>query len=475
MREKRIRVEKFIHPELKNRYVSVLFIDDKLDIPSFLFLCKEAVSGGRKNQPAAKTSYSGRAYKIAELYDHLHDKGLDWQTAEEEDIREIRNAMLHWDINDRYAPEYYTKRNIEGGKEFLYERIENDTMNQKLSVWFKFYKYQMEKKSEMKMHLSTKIIEISISDAYLQHLYGKTIGKNKLIVERWDLMVKSSAKKLYFPAINKIEYEAFKTHLLRIDPVYAAIAELAVSTGLRKQALLDVDPLFFKGIIKDVSQGGQTMENGFRTMTYENKGGTFEKCKVPLQTILEIKNLYITSEYEDRKNRHYVKYGHDEKYMWFREDGKRIEYYDLCKAFAEASISMGRNLGIDNITPHHLRHTYATWTVLDGAKVLGIDLVQLDAKLVPGLIYWVQMQLAHISAETTTKYIVSAILMIIPKSTGPLISSNMLNKGKVFKDILKSDAKLYFGADFNPNKFNEISWAKFRKFYLDSELMNSLL
>ena len=468
------RVEQFRHPQLNNRYVSVIFVNNKLDIPSFLFLCNEAMRGGRYNGPAGKTSHRGRAYKIAELYDHLDDKDLTWQTAEEEDIKEIRNAMLHWNMKDEYKPKDYMQSDKSGNTQVLYDKIENDSMNQKLSVWFKFYKYQRTKEMPMKMYLTSRTIEVSISDGYMQHLYGKKIGKNKMIVERWDLMVKPSPKKLYFPALRKLEYEAFKTQLLKIDPVYAAIAELGVGTGLRKGALLDVQISFFKNMLKDISIGGQSIDNGFRQMQYENKGGKIEVCKVPIKTMMEINHIYISSEHEDRKIKNVLKFGGDGKSMWYREDGKRVEYHDLGKAFREASVAMGKTIGIDNIKPHHLRHTFATWTVIDGAKALGIDLMQLDSKMVPGLMHWLKIQLAHTSEETTTLYIVSAILLLSPKSSGPLITSSMMNKGKVLTELLEADAKIHFGAKYDNAKFNPLKWAAFRRFDMDNNIVKML-
>jgi integrase len=318
------------------------------------------------------------------------------------------------------------------------------------------------------------MVEISIPDGYMQHLYGRKIGKNKMIVERWDLMVKPSPKKLYFPALSNTEYEAFKTQLLKIDPVYAAIAELGVGTGLRKGALLDVKPSFFKSMLKDISLGGKTYKDGFREMEYENKGGYIETCKVPLKTMMEINHIYIAAEREDRKIENGLNYGGEGEYMWYREDGKKVEAHDLEAAFRKASVAMGRTPGIDNITPHHLRHTFATWTVLDGAKALSIDLMQLDSKMVPGLIQWLQIQLAHVSPETTTIYIVTAVLMLSPKSSGPLITSNMLNKGIVLKKLLEADAKVYFGTKYDSKKFNPLKWAEFKHFEMDSELIKTL-
>jgi hypothetical protein len=190
--------------------------------------------------------------------------------------------------------------------------------------------------------------------------------------------------------------------------------------------------------------------------------------------MMEVNHIYIAAEREDRKIRNGLNFGGDGEYMWYRSDGKKVEYHDLSAAFREASVAMGRTPGIDNITPHHLRHTFATWTVLDGAKALGIDLMQLDSKMVPGLIEWLRIQLAHVSAETTAIYIVTAILMISPKSSGPLITSSMLNKGGVIMEMLESDAKVYFGIEYDRKKINHLKWAAFRHFNMDSELIEIL-
>lgn len=474
-RESITKVMTFNHPGLKNRMVSVIFVNNKLDMPSFMFLCNEAVTGGRKNSVSGKMSHRGRAYKIAELYQYLHDMGLTWDTCEEHHIEQIRNAMLHWNEYGEYAPKSYMIVDEDGNTIPVYEKIENDTMNQKLSVWFKFFQYQKTKQRSMRIIFSTRTIEIAVPDAKLQHLYGKKIGQNKLLVERWDLMVKPSPTKLYFPALSKTEYEAFKTQLTKIDPVYAAIAELGVATGLRKDALLHVKPDFFKNVFIEINQGGQVLKEGFRSMAYENKGGATEYVKVPLRAIMEVNHLYMAALRRDRMLENASnQFQKDSDYMWYRADGKRVETYDLDDAFRKASKAMGRTQGVDNIRVHHLRHTFATWAVIDGAKTLNIDLMQLDGKMVPGLIFWVKEQLAHVSDETTSKYIVSAILMTSPKITGPVLDSSMINKSEVLIDLLEADAKLHFGNSYDSKRFDPIEWAKFRSFDMDSKLIKNL-
>ena len=40
---------------------------------------------------------------------------------------------------------------------------------------------------------------------------------------------------------------------------------------------------------------------------------------------------------------------------------------------------MNRIAGINNIKPHTLRHSFATWAVIRGAKQLGINLLTLNS------------------------------------------------------------------------------------------------
>lgn len=467
------RVVTVKHPRLNKRKVSVIFVNNELDMPSFRFLCNEAVTGGRKGSVSGETTHAGRAYKIAELYEHLGNMGLTWDTCEEHHIEQIRNAMLHWNEHDEYSPQNYMISDEDGDMVLAYERIENDSINQKLSVWLKFFRYQQKKQKYMHIILSTKTIHVSIPDASLQHLYGRKIGGNKMEVERWDLMVKPSPPKLYFPALMKVDYEVLKMLLTTIDPVYAAIAELGVNTGLRRTALLRVKPNFFKSVFIEINQGGKILKTGTRTMTYINKGGNIENIDVPLRTILEIKHIYMNDR-ADRQLLHIkgCKKGtfkhSDEDYMWYRSDGKIVEANDLDAAFRKVSKIMGRTQGIDNIRVHHLRHTYATWVVLDAAIQLDIDLLQLDAKLVPGLMFALKKQLAHVDEQTTAKYIATAILMISPKFTGPLLSSEMLYKSEALQHMLENDAKLYFGIDYDPTKFDPMKWAEFKHFDMES-------
>ena len=116
------------HPSLKNRQITLLLVNGRIDVPSTEFLIYESRYGGRHGGVAGKSSHKGKAFQIAELYRHLDDMNLNWRTATEFDIKKIRNAMLCWNENDNIDLDNYS-----------YEPISNDVMNHKLNTWFKFY------------------------------------------------------------------------------------------------------------------------------------------------------------------------------------------------------------------------------------------------------------------------------------------------------------------------------------------------
>lgn len=58
--------------------------------------------------------------------------------------------------------------------------------------------------------------------------------------------------------------------------------------------------------------------------------------------------------------------------FWILESGKALEKHDVWKAFDTASKLMGRRS--NSITPHWLRHTFATWTIMDIAYAKNIQL-----------------------------------------------------------------------------------------------------
>jgi integrase len=467
------KVIKYKSSTLSEKDLYAIFVNGELDIPSFLFLSYEARTGGRKGRTSSSLTNRSRAYKTAELYEHLNYRGLDWRTCHEEDIRQIRNEMLHWNMMNEPDYSYYEEqiaKMIEKDphiNEMDMERISNNSMNQKLSVWFKFFKYQQYHEESMELDINSIMVEISIPDSRIQHIYGRKIGQNKIQIERWTLMVSPSPTELVYHALTKEEYDAFKSQLMKIDPVYAAIAEMGVESGLRIAALLrDVTYEWFADTWKRFNHGGVTPEH-LKDLPYINKGGNTLTAKVPYRTGIEIRNIYIAGHHVDRWNSNQLsKWRGEGNGLWYRKDGKPINYTDVMKAFRQASVAMGRTVGVDSITSHWLRHTFATWTIIDGVrqenKLRGdnkIDLRKLEPHDVPKLMFWLQARLGHATMETTTKYITTAMYLLAYGSTGPAVSSFDLKRKDVLLDLLRTHAVARYGEEFDKSKYDPVKYA----------------
>jgi len=159
--------------------------------------------------------------------------------------------------------------------------------------------------------------------------------------------------------------------------------------------------------------------------------------------------------------------GTDKEYkgMWFTKNGKQVEYHDVRAAFKQASDAMGR--GFNNITPHHLRHTFATWCVIGGAKQLGIHLEDINHESTPSIVSILKIRLGHVSLQSTIKYITTAILMNISGSSGPVMSSRTVNRNKAVQNILQQQAQIEYGDDFDQNKFDPLGYAKDRGYAVE--------
>jgi integrase len=436
------------HPSLNNRNITLVYIDNRLDLPSLSFLVEEARSGGQQGSVSGKMTHIGRAYKIIELYRELDLQGLNWWEAEEEDIRIARNRMLCWDMNDNEDYNHYK-----------HEPIENDTMNSKLAVWMKFFRHQQKMGEHARMTMGTEMVKVWLPDAFLQHVGGTRHGERSKMVERWKLMVKPSPRKLHYPAISELEFEALRSQLRKIDIVYEMIALLMVKTGLRIDAALNFDKSAFEGWMKHINNG-KTMDEEI-PVRYVNKGGETKECDLPIETTHEIQGHYRTREYKPRLARYQEEWDGDDEPLWLREDGKKINYSDVQKAFKQASEAMGRK--INNITPHHLRHTFATWHVIKVSRRDNIPLGVIGAEPHPMLMSELMRKLGHASAASTLRYTMTAY-KLLPKGErkhGDMVVLTPLGikHNKAVQRMLLEKAIEEYGEDFDENKYDMIKYA----------------
>ena len=166
--------------------------------------------------------------------------------------------------------------------------------------------------------------------------------------------------------------------------------------------------------------GGKKQSRNLNDVVKRNyipKGGDeYKQYDLPLRVMQEINESYLVRTYNDRLYKYEqrckrlgiaINKNHP---FWILESGKILEKHDIWKAFDTASNLMGRTSS--KITPHWLRHTFATWTIMDVANAKNIPLENTGTTPNPLLILALQQKLGHADASTTLRYIVTALQLM---------------------------------------------------------------
>lgn len=330
-------------------------------------------------------------------------------------------------------------------------------MNAKLSYWFKFYMY-MKKVGEFH-ELKISIIKVrkkNYSSRLLAHLNYRENQDNKFI-DVWLLKVKPSPIQFSYHAISKLEYIHLEERLKSIDIVYALIAYLMVETGLRAAVELEVKEVDFKNLFKYLNSGKK--KDDVIKLEYISKGRNLDFCDIPLRAIERIQKEYLSREfvkrtklYTDRCFRLGKKY--NEKNIWFTDRGKEVNYIDLRVAFKKASEEMGRYK--NKITAHWMRHTFATWTLIDYSDKNKIPLNSTGVSIDIRLKNILMRKLGHASESSTMKYIITAIeLSNTGTHNGTIIPLKSFLESKIVQNITREKAI----EEFDEELFDVVKYA----------------
>lgn len=448
------------HPNINNREITLLMINSKLDIPSTRFLINESRYGGRYGGIGGRSSHKGKATKIAELYRNLHSMGKTWRNAVEEDIKKIRNAMLCWDQN-----------NNEDFSEFSYEPISNDSMNHKIGIWHKFYVYMNQIKEHNTMVMTTKLIKKFKVHTLLSHLDSRFRSDSSSFIEVWTLRVKPSPKQNSYNALTRREFSILRKHLRDIDVVYEMLALFMVETGLRITAALEAVEDDFKGLLK-LYASGKTLDCNIERK-YIGKGDIRRKYDLPLRVMEEVNSTYLIRLYLERlyKYEQKCKQETEKQPLWLLKNGKEVKKHDVWRAFNKASVQMGRT--IKKITPHWLRHTFATWTIMDIAEKKNIPIENTGVIPNPIFLIVLQTKLGHISLISTMRYIVTSLkLMGLDVNDGPVkISSRAFLRDSASQNLVEREAKQEFGDYFDEDYFDVLKYALSRGIVINDSIV----
>ena len=301
-----------------------------------------------------------------------------------------------------------------------------------------------------------KVRKKNYSSRLLAHLNYRENQDNKFI-DVWLLKVKPSPIQFSYHAISKLEYIHLEERLKSIDIVYALIAYLMVETGLRAAVELEVKEVDFKNLFKYLNSGKK--KDDVIKLEYISKGGNFDFCDIPLRAIERIQKEYLSREfvkrtklYTDRCFRLGKKY--NEKNIWFTDRGKEVNYIDLRVAFKKASEEMGRYK--NKITAHWMRHTFATWTLIDYSDKNKIPLNSTGVSIDIRLKNILMRKLGHASESSTMKYIITAIeLSNTGTHNGTIIPLKSFLESKIVQNITREKAI----EEFDEELFDVVKYA----------------
>jgi integrase len=301
-----------------------------------------------------------------------------------------------------------------------------------------------------------KVRKKNYSSRLLAHLNYRENQDNKFI-DVWLLKVKPSPIQFSYHAISKLEYIHLEERLKSIDIVYALIAYLMVETGLRAAVELEVKEVDFKNLFKYLNSGKK--KDDVIKLEYISKGRNLDFCDIPLRAIERIQKEYLSREfvkrtklYTDRCFRLGKKY--NEKNIWFTDRGKEVNYIDLRVAFKKASEEMGRYK--NKITAHWMRHTFATWTLIDYSDKNKIPLNSTGVSIDIRLKNILMRKLGHASESSTMKYIITAIeLSNTGTHNGTIIPLKSFLESKIVQNITREKAI----EEFDEELFDVVKYA----------------
>lgn len=425
-------------------HIKTIFIDNKIDLVVMKFLIYQATSLNYKgiyNTPSTNFKYSEH---LGSLFKALGKLNLNWKNASEKDIKIIRDSMMGW------------KKNENLDNNFFYNIKDNDSMNRKLQIWYEFYQFLEKFEIKSSMYL-TKIRKKKKTQYYNDHLLSHTFNSSNSYYYDWQLKIKSSPKRNSYHALNRIEYYHFSKELYKKDIIYGIFADFLVNTGLRINAGLQVNYEIFENLFQTLKS--KSLDD-YIEIPYISKGNINKLFHLPIRTIIDVKNDYLSRLYIKRKKLFKKKYPNLKQIpLWLKKDGTPLNEYFIRKNFKIASKEIGYLQKY--ITPHWLRHTFATWTIIDFCEKEKIALSNTGIIPHPMITLILQEKLGHTNRQSVLKYIVTALkLMKVKSNNGPIkISYRTFKNDYNLHKILEIEAKIEFSNDFKLKRFDPFKYA----------------
>lgn len=202
--------------------------------------------------------------------------------------------------------------------------------------------------------------------------------------------------------LNPAQYTRLAEQLRLIDPVYEMIAYSMVTSGLRIGGVMQI-PVGANELNPHWLRFPELERTGamFQKLIYVPKGKKrLLNCLVLTSSLKVVHEKYVKPLRSKRVKLYNSRFSNFAP-LWLTATGKQVFDFDVWAAFRKASSALGRQ-----ISPHHLRHTYATYVVYNYFKAHGLK---------PNLAYahdiheQLRLQLGHSDIDVTKRYIKTVI------------------------------------------------------------------
>lgn len=350
------------------------------------FLIWKKDHGGRGGQKLSTGSQRQYAYHLKYLFDTIMQgpKPKQWFELTIQDLLFFRDQMDQGD-----------------------DGLDRGVINIRTQLWAEFFFWCRRNGYDHNMHIKTikrKIHHYNNNDDFLAHT-----GKDKFIY-RTELWLTPIDKSRVFRTISQSTWNRLRKELFRIDPIYEAIAIVMINTGLRISGALQLNKTTFLPY-PDLNPEEEL------TFWYIPKGQMDSKrkysCIFPIDTWGWL-HKNIMNERQKRAKLYKKKFEKHTQHLFLKKSGKPVQDFDVWQAFKTASENLKTN-----ITPHMLRHTFATWTVIVWAEQEGVR--PTTETFYKSIHDQLSQQLGHKHISTTKIYCRTASMLefkkIMPKVT----------------------------------------------------------
>ena len=300
--------------------------------------------------------------------------------------------------------------------------IDRKTINRKTYIWIEFYQWCQDNNIEVSVIPKYKKIKrkFDMDDNFLGHI---NIGTSCLINEFYLSPFRSEST---YKVLTEDEFQKLRLHLRSVDIMYEAISIVMVTTGLRISEVLQLENTAFP---PSMFLTDHNPLEYFYVPKGEKSSGKKVSCLFPYETWHYLSNVIFRVR-KKRLDDNKLNYN----YMFVNAEGNEIKAHHVQKVFREIS-SDDKNR---KIVPHMLRHTYATWMVMQWAEENDIN--NISESFYKDIHEMLSEQLNHKNISTTKKYCKTAAKYKFSKIL-PQVNEKAYSKDhiKISLDFLKKE------------------------------------